>query len=202
MTAVSAGTEMRSRMIDAAIAMMESAGEASVRVAKIAEKLGVTEPLVYHHFKNRSALINSAYVEWYKRCQDVEVPVDQLMMLVTSQEEYEKAIRTSLSWSYQSDRIQARKILHSVIGAAQTNPELAAAINEINHSFLSSLAKTMEFAQSKGWVRPDIDPLATAYWLHGQINGRVVAEMDMNRVDLAKWDDISFDAVFSLIRPR
>lgn len=202
MTAVSAVTDMRSKMIDATIEMMEVAGEASVRVAKVAEKLGVTEPLVYHHFKNRAALVNAAYVEWYKRCQDLEVAVDQLMIMVTNQDEYERAIKASLTWSYRPERIAARGVRLAVIGAAQTDPELAAAINEINHTFLTSLAKTTEYAQSQGWVRKDIDPLAAAYWLHGQINGRVVAEMDQDRVDLAKWDDISFDAIFSLIRPR
>jgi AcrR family transcriptional regulator len=189
-------------MIDAAIEMMEVAGEGSVRVAKVAEKVGVTEPLVYHHFKNRAALVTAAYAEWYKRCQDLEVPIAQLMMMVTNQEEYEGAIRASLTWSYKAERVAARSVRLSVIGAAQTNPVLADAVNKINRSFLASLAKTMEYAQSQGWIRTDLDPLATAYWLHGQINGRVVAEMDNGCLDLAKWDEVSFDAIFSLIRPR
>jgi AcrR family transcriptional regulator len=199
---MSSSSDVRSQMIDAAIEMMEVAGEGSVRVAKVAEKVSVTEPLVYHHFKNRAALVTAAYAEWYKRCQDLEVPIDQLMMMVTNQEEYEGAIRASLTWSYKAERVAARSVRLSVIGAAQTNPELAIAVNEINRSFLTSLAKTMEYAQSQGWVRTDLDPLATAYWLHGQINGRVVAEMDNGCLDLAKWDEVSFDAIFSLIRPR
>jgi AcrR family transcriptional regulator len=199
---MSSNSDMRSQMINAAIEMMEVAGEASVRVAKVAEKVGVTEPLVYHHFKNRAALVTAAYAEWYKRCQDLEVPIDQLMMMVTNQEEYERAIRASLTWSYQPERIAARGVRLSVIGAAQTDPELATAVNEINRRFLTSLAQATEYAQSQGWVRTDLDPLATAYWLHGQINGRVVAEMDNGCLDLAKWDEVSFDAIFSLIRPR
>jgi len=199
---MSSSSDVRSQMIDAAIEMMEAAGEASVRVAIVAEKVGVTEPLVYHHFKNRSALVTAAYAEWYKRCQDLEVPIDQLMMMVTNQEEYEHAIRASLTWSYKAERVAARSVRLSVIGAAQTNPVLAEAVNEINRSFLTSLGKATEYAQSQGWVRGDLDPLATAYWLHGQINGRVIAEMDDGRIDLAKWDEVSFDAIFSLIRPR
>jgi len=166
-------------MINAAIEMMEVAGEASVRVAKVAEKVGVTEPLVYHHFKNRAALV-----------------------MVTNQEEYERAVRASLTWSYQPERVAARGVRLSVIGAAQTDPELATAVNEINRRFLTSLAQATEYAQSQGWVRKDLDPMATAYWLHGQINGRVIAEMDNGCLDLAKWDEVSFDAIFSLIRPR
>lgn len=199
---MSSNSDMRSQMINAAIEMMEVAGEASVRVAKVAEKVGVTEPLVYHHFKNRAALVTAAYAEWYKRCQDLEVPIDQLMAMVNNQEEYERAVRASVTWSYQPERIAARGVRLSVIGAAQTNPELATAVNEINRSFLTSLAQATEYAQSQGWVRSDLDPMATAYWLHGQINGRVIAEMDEGCIDLAKWDEISFDAIFSLIRPR
>ena len=199
---MSSNSDMRSQMINAAIEMMEAAGEASVRVAKVAEKVGVTEPLVYHHFKNRAALVTAAYAEWYKRCQDLEVPIDQLMAMVTNQEEYERAVRASLTWSYQPERVAARGVRLSVIGAAQTDPELATAVNEINRRFLTSLAQATEYAQSQGWVRKDLDPMATAYWLHGQINGRVIAEMDEGCIDLAIWDEISFDAIFSLIRPR
>jgi AcrR family transcriptional regulator len=199
---MSSNSDVRSQMISAAIEMMEVAGEGSVRVAKIAEKVGVTEPLVYHHFKNRAALVTAAYAEWYKRCQDLEVPIAQLMAMVNNQEEYERAVRASLTWSYRPERVAARGVRLSVIGAAQTNPELAKAVNEINRSFLTSLAQATEYAQSQGWVRSDLDPMATAYWLHGQINGRVVAEMDEGSIDLAHWDEISFDAIFSLIRPR
>lgn len=199
---MSSSSDMRSQMINAAIEMMEVGGEASVRVAKVAEKIGVTEPLVYHHFKNRAALVTAAYAEWYKRCQDLEVPIGQLMTMVSNQEEYERAVQASLTWSYQPERVAARGVRLSVIGAAQTNPELATAVNEINRSFLNSLAQATEFAQSQGWVRTDLDAKAVAYWLHGQINGRVVAEMDEGCIDLAKWDEISFDAIFSLIRPR
>ncbi|CAB4670035.1 unannotated protein [freshwater metagenome] len=199
---MSSSSDVRSQMISAAIEMMEVAGEGSVRVAKIAEKVGVTEPLVYHHFKNRAALVTAAYAEWYKRCQDLEVPIGQLMAMVNNQEEYERAVRASLTWSYRPERIAARGVRLSVIGAAQTNPELAKAVNEINRSFLTSLAQATEYAQSQGWVRSDLDPMATAYWLHGQINGRVVAEMDEGSIDLAHWDEVSFDAIFSLIRPR
>ena len=198
---MSSNSDVRSQMISAAIEMMEVAGEGSVRVAKIAEKVGVTEPLVYHHFKNRAALVTAAYAEWYKRCQDLEVPVESLMLLVDSQEHYERALRTSLTWSYRDERIDARRVRLSVIGAAQTNPELAEAVNEINRSFLRSLAKGMEIAQSKGWARIDLDPMAMAYWMHGQINGRVIAEMDQGCIDLEKWNEISFEAVLSLLRP-
>jgi hypothetical protein len=41
--------------------------------------------------------------------------------------------------------------------------------------------------------------MATAYWLHGQINGRVVAEMNPGVVDLEKWDAVSYEVVRHLL---
>ena len=192
---------MRSRMIDATIELMEQGGEAAVRIAKVAETLGVTEPLMYHHFKNRADLITAAYAEWYRRCQDLEVPVEQLMLMVKSQADYERVTKASMVWSFHPERHHARKVRLIVLGAAQTNPELAAAVNEINFTFISSLAAAIAMAQKNGWARTDIEPLSAAYWLHGQMLGRAVAEMDPGRIDLAKWDEASFDAVLPFLRP-
>ena len=87
----------------------------------------------------------------------------------------------------------------SVLGAAQRNPQLALAINAINRKFLGSVADSMKEAQKRKWVRSDLDPLATAYWLHGQILGRVVAEMDEGVVDLEHWDALSFEMVSAIL---
>ena len=104
-----------------------------------------------------------------------------------------------MEWSYMPERHQARAIRLSVLGAAQRNSELAAAINDLNRKFLATIADSVLVAQQKGWLRKDLDPMATAYWLHGQIIGRTVAEMDLGQVDLAQWDKVSFEAVLSLM---
>ena len=195
-------TSMRDRMINATIAMLADGGESSVRVGKIAEMLGVKEPSIYHHFKNRNDLVTAAYVEWYWQCLRTDVPVDAMMLMVENQDDYERALRKSMEWSYRPERHKDRAIRASVLGAAQRNPELAAAINEINRRFLDTLADSLRVAQKNGWARADLDPVATSYWLHGQINGRVVAEMDAGSIDLDAWDAVSFAAVFSILRPR
>jgi AcrR family transcriptional regulator len=189
----------RSRILNAAIEMMEAAGESSVRLSAIAEALGIKEPSIYHHFSNRTELVNAAYIEWYWQCLKTDIPVEAMMMLVDSKEDYIRAFRKSVEWSYQPERHHARSIRLSVLGAAQRNPELAVAINDINKKFLATIADSVLVAQQKGWIRTDIDPMATAYWLHGQIIGRAVAEMDPGHVDLAKWDKVSFEAVLGLM---
>ena len=189
----------RSRILNAAIEMMEAGGESSVRLSAIAEALGIKEPSIYHHFTNRTELVNAAYIEWYWQCLKTDVPVEAMMILVDTQEDYVRALRKTMEWSYKPERHQARAIRLSVLGAAQRNSELAAAINDLKRKFLATIADSVLVAQQKGWLRKDLDPLATAYWLHGQIIGRTVAEMDLGQVDLAQWDKVSFEAVLSLM---
>jgi hypothetical protein len=90
----------------------------------------------------------------------------------------------------------------AVLGAAQNDPLLASEINSVNRNFLDNVAQSVIYGQKKGWVRSDIDPLALAYWAHGQIIGRVVAEMDDGVVDFAEWDKISIDAMLGVIRSK
>ena len=189
----------KSRILNAAIAMMDEGGESAVRLGAIAENLGIKEPSIYHHFTNRTELVNAAYVEWYWQCLKTDIPVEAMMVLVESKEDYVRAVRKTMEWSYQPERHHARAIRLSVLGAAQRNTDLAVAINEINKKFLASIADAANVAQQKGWLRTDLDPMAIAYWLHGQIIGRTVAEMDPGHVDLAQWDKVSFEAVLGLI---
>ena len=189
----------KSRILNAAIAMMDEGGESAVRLGAIAENLGIKEPSIYHHFTNRTELVNAAYVEWYWQCLKTDIPVEAMMVLVETKDDYVRALRKAMEWSYQPERHHARAIRLSVLGAAQRNPDLAIAINDINKKFLATIADAALVAQQKGWVRTDLDPMAMAYWLHGQIIGRVVAEMDPGHVDLAQWDKVSFEAVLGLI---
>ena len=189
----------RSRILNATIELMETGGESSVRLNAIAESLGIKEPSIYHHFTNRTELVNAAYVEWYWQCLKTDIPVEAMMVLVETKDDYVRALRKTMEWSYQPERHHARAIRLSVLGAAQRSPDLAVSINDINKKFLASIADAANVAQQKGWLRTDLDPMAIAYWLHGQIIGRTVAEMDPEHVDLAQWDKVSFEAVLGLI---
>jgi AcrR family transcriptional regulator len=90
----------KSRILNAAIAMMDEGGEAAVRLGAIAENLGIKEPSIYHHFTNRTELINAAYVEWYWQCLKTDIPVEAMMVLVETKDDYVRALRKTMEWSY------------------------------------------------------------------------------------------------------
>jgi AcrR family transcriptional regulator len=191
--------DIRGRILDAAIEMIESGGEASIRVTQIAEKVGVTQPALYHHFKDRAALVTAAYVRWFERHLLLDIPPSETIKTVVTRDDYVQRFRETIAWGVTPGREYSRSVRVAVLGAAQTNPDLRAEINKINHALFESIANNIRVGQENGWARADLDPLATAYWLNGQVTGRFIAEMNGGQLDLNLWDDVSEKAVLSLL---
>jgi hypothetical protein len=189
-------SDTRTRILEAAMSVIEDTGEGALRVQKIAESVGVREPSVYHFFKNREELVEAAHVERYRRSHlEMVKPFQAGAALADNAEDFRRIVKKILSLVYTAEREHIRSTRMSVLGAAQTSPTIAEAIRQINFEISSRLAEVFLTAQEKNWIRKEVDPLAAAYWINGQILGRVMAEMDKERVDLDKWNQISETAV-------
>ena len=189
-------SDTRTRILEAAMLAISENGEGAIRVQKIAESVGVREPSVYHFFKNREELVEAAHVERYRRSHlEMVKPFQAGAALADNAEDFRRIVKKVLSLVYTAEREHIRSTRMSVLGAAQTSPTIAEAIRQINFEVSSRLAEVFLTAQDKNWIRKEVDPLAAAYWVNGQILGRVMAEMDKDRVDLDKWNQISETAV-------
>ena len=193
--------DTRAKLLNATIEAISSGGEGSVRVSNVASAVGVREPSVYHFFKNREALVEAAQIERYRRSySEMMIPFETAAMMSDSWDDFERSVRKIFAAVYSPDRAQLRSIRKNVMGAAQSSPAIAAAVIEINHETAESLARVMTFGQEKGWVTRDLDAMALAYWGIGQINGRVMAEMNPSQVDLDAWNKVSIEAVLGVYR--
>ena len=188
--------DTRTRILEAAMSVIEDIGEGALRVQKIAESVGVREPSVYHFFKNREELVEAAHVERYRRSHlEMVQPFQAGAALSDSAEDFRRIVKKILSLVYAVEREHIRSTRMSVMGAAQSSPTIAEAIRQINFDIHSRIADVLATAQEKNWIRKEVDPLAAAYWINGQILGRVMAEMDKDRVDLDQWNYVSETAV-------
>lgn len=198
---MSAELDTRSKLLNATIEAIHAGGEGSVRVSTVATAVGVREPSVYHFFKNREALVEAAQIERYRRSYlEMMIPFEAAALMSDSWEDFERSVRKIFAAMYTPARAEIRSIRMNVMGSAQSSLAVAAAVIEINHETAESLARVMTFGQEKGWVTKDLDPTALAYWGIGQINGRVMAEMNPSQVDLEAWNKVSIEAVFGVYR--
>ena len=188
--------DTRTRLLEAAMSAIADNGEGAVRVQKIAEAVGVREPSVYHFFKNREALVEAAHIERYRRSYvEMVRPFEAGAALSDNAEDFRRIVERILSLIYVAEREHIRSVRISVVGAAQSSDSVAEAVNQINFEICSGIAAVLTTAQERKWMRLDIDPLASAYWIVGQIMGRVVAEMDQDRVNLEHWNEASRGAI-------
>ena len=193
--------DTRAKLLNATIDAIASGGEGSVRVSTVASVVGVREPSVYHFFKNREALVEAAQIERYRRSYlEMVLPFVAAALMADSSEDFERSVRKIFAAVYSPERAELRSIRMNVMGAAQSSPAIAAAVIEINHETAESLARVMTFGQEKGWVTKDLDAMALSYWGIGQINGRVMAEMNPSQVDLDAWNKVSIEAVMAIYR--
>jgi AcrR family transcriptional regulator len=156
---------------------------------------------VYHFFKNREALVEAAQIERYRRSYlEMILPFEAAALMADSWDDFERAVRKIFAAVYTPERAVLRSIRMNVMGAAQSSPAIEAAVIEINHETAESLARVMTFGQEKGWVTKDLDAMALSYWGIGQINGRVMAEMNPSQVDLDAWNKVSIEAVMAIYR--
>jgi AcrR family transcriptional regulator len=193
--------DTRSLLIAAAVQLIDQAGEDGLRLQQVAEMVGVSEPSVYHFFRNRTALVEAAQIVRYRRSYyEVLVPFAAAVSLANTRDEFEKAVRKVFALSYVSERNAMRLTRVSVMGRAQSSEVIANAVREINFEVVSELVRVLTDAQVKGWVNKNLDAVALGYWLTGQFTSRVMAELDPGRVSLDEWDKISVEAVIGLFR--
>lgn len=193
--------DTRSLLIAAAVEIIDQSGEDGLRLQQVAEMVGVSEPSVYHFFKNRTALVEAAQIVRYRRSYfEVLLPFAAAVSLADTRDEFEKAVRKVLALSFEPARNDMRLTRVSVMGRAQSSEVIAQAVVDINAEVVSELARVLTDAQAKGWVNKNLDVMASGYWLVGQFTSRVMAELDPERVNLDEWDKISVDAVLGLFR--
>ena len=193
--------DTRAKLLNATMDAISSGGEGSVRVSAVASVVGVREPSVYHFFKNREALVEAAQIERYRRSYfELMIPFEAAALMADTWEDFERSIRKIFAVIYTPERAPVRAIRKNVMGSAQSSSTISAAIVQINHEAAESLARVMMFGQEKGWITKDLDAMALAYWGIGQLNGRVMAEMNPSQVDLDAWNKVSIEAVMAIYR--
>jgi AcrR family transcriptional regulator len=184
------------KILDEAIRIIETSGEASLRVHDIEVAVDVTPPSIYHFFGSREGLVIAAQEERLVRSfAEFNALSDSILRGVSSRAELRDAFLNILTMIYDPSRSLARQQRLFALGSVEGRPELAVVLGEAARSFLRQLAENFQVFKDIGWTRPDLDLEAFIQWLAGQILGRVYIEIGCEPAPNPAWDAISIDAV-------
>jgi AcrR family transcriptional regulator len=184
------------KILDEAIRIIETSGEASLRVHDIEVAVDVTPPSIYHFFGSREGLVIAAQEERLVRSfAEFNAVSASILRGVSSRAELRDAFLNILTMIYDPSRSLARQQRLFALGSVEGRPELAVVLGEAARSFLRQLAENFQVFKDIGWTRPDLDLEAFIQWLAGQILGRIYIEIGCEPAPNPAWDAISIEAV-------
>lgn len=187
-------------MLDIAIGILESEGEVGVRVRQVADEAGVAIASLYHFFGNREGLVVAATIERYRRSQIG--PIEEFVAgldRVATREEWLASVRLYLTKLFDPAGAARRRERTILLGTALQRPALTPSFVQEQHRANQLIANMLYSARAKGFVRPDFDVDAYAVFYSGMILGRVLFEIDTERVSEAAWNEFFLDAVINAL---
>jgi AcrR family transcriptional regulator len=194
--------DTRTRLLQAAVAVINANGEQAVRVADIARQAGVTEPSLYHFFGSREGLIEAAHIDRYLTGQaDIITGFTADVRRCRTREDFLGCVDVLLGAVFSDRRRQARFTRVSVLGSAHSRPSLARTVAAVQRQGNELLAEPFRHAQSQGWIGPDLDCEVLAVWCIGMVTGRVFIEIDPELATSPAWDEYARVAVRAVLGP-
>ncbi len=169
----------REMILDATMEILETDGPVNFRLQSLADKLGVTIPALYRHFRDRNDIIRSAYVAAFAR------ETESMISLTKYLTEIEFSGETLLhlmveQMSQLSSEVQKRQRLTRIEAFAtatqdeHTKKQVTELLNQMHEITTAAYATWQE----RGVFRREFNPAAFSIITRSLLAGMIVWDMD------------------------
>lgn len=189
-----AGT--RTRLLAAAIAVIEEDGASELRVRDIALRGGVSPASVYHFFGSRDGLITAAQAARIQGLTNRRAEVLAAAQRWTCTEDIWQDLEEIVRSAFNNSEERKKKL--STLSAALEHPELLDVLAAEQRESAEHMATVVAQAQVKGWLSREVDPYTFIVWARGTISGLLYAEID-DQVDRERWLQITLKAMRAIL---
>lgn len=194
--------EGRERLLAAAVAHLDTRGEAGLRVTDIAAEAGVAIGLIRHHFGSRDGLVAAAQQRRVEGATREDLEGGRALLTQVADNE---ALLTRLAELTRAvidrDRADIRLARFAAIATAHGRPEARESIGATLGELLDDLSVLIMEAQLRGLVRRDLDARAVATFLQAYSLGLIVHDLDPKEPDASKLTDVIVTAVRAILGP-
>jgi AcrR family transcriptional regulator len=187
----------RQTILDAATPVFISAGYEQTRMADIARRVGVTEPVVFQNFGTKAALFAAVleHVAWQA--------AEHLRRLSEHAGDTLAWLAQLLSPEHQ-DRLHTAPMFGVLFAEAHrlhADETVEAAYQRAVHVLADAAAEILGAAQAKGSIRDDVPPATLAWLLISLIQARQFRRAHSSKRSAALEADL-LAALLSVLRPR
>lgn len=189
----------RERVLEVVLELLESGGEAAVRVDVVRDRSGVSIGSIYHHFDDRDGLIVAGQVRRFARYAEAEIAaLSDIVRSASGVDEFRRAVRL-LTQQTSSDLRTAERwarlaVLGSTIGRAGLHEEIRILQTRLTDEFQAHVAQ----GQARGFFRSDLDARAIAQFVEAYSLGRALNDIDERPVADADWERVVWAALDGL----
>ena len=161
--------ERKQEIVEATMELAAEQGVKKVTTQAIADRVGIAQPTVFRHFKNRDAIFGSA-IGWvadnlFKALGGLftaDMPADErLHQMILRQLAFMNKQR-GIPRVLFSDRLHLE------------SPKLKQAVQQVMDRYVSRVAELIREGQAAGCINPAIDPEQTARYIAATIQGLVM----------------------------
>jgi AcrR family transcriptional regulator len=187
-------------ILNATIRVLETSGEASVRLASVADDAGVAIGLIGYHFGGREGLIEAAQAQRYSErsladLDDIEATVSS----ATTAEDFAHLLSTvALEAMARASADDSRLRRVALLGSAFGRPDLREKYGAVQRELTDRYARVVSQAQDVGLIRADLDARAVAVFVQAYALGLVLGDIDPDGPDTEALTQVVMAAVSGL----
>jgi AcrR family transcriptional regulator len=170
-------SEVARRILETAVRIIITEGEAELRIQDVTEAAGVQAPMIYRHFGNREGLVQSALLaDFSENLAGIASILALAAGSASSAEEFRQSFSKVLHAASDPEREGHRRRRLLVLGSAITRADVAEIIRATQHTSFEPLIEALQNAREQGWIRSDLDPAEYVTWLTTSTLALAVAE--------------------------
>lgn len=196
-------SDARSMILATTIKVLETSGEAAVRLASIADDAGVAIGLIGYHFGGREGLIEAAQAERYSRrsladLEGIEVRIaaagdsGSLIELLSA-----FAAGAVAQATLEGNRLRRIALLGSAFG----RPDLLDHFGVVQRDLTDKYEHMVRQGQADGLIRSDLDARAIAVFVQAYALGLVLSDIDPAGPDNEALTTVIISAISGLLVP-
>lgn len=190
----------RERILLTTVDLLEHSAKPTLR--DVAQATDLDEAEVLQAFADWEQLLDAAYGErFFQEQARAVVAFGRELRTCRIADEFVMLIERYLRAAYLPERASVRAARTEVLGRCRTRPDLASTVAAASRQAARILGDALQVAQTRGWVRADLNSEIAATWIMGQVNGRLLMELDDTRTDAEHqaWNDVSIAAVLAVL---
>lgn len=169
----------REMILDAAMEILEAEGPVNFRLQTLADKLGVTIPALYRHFRDRNNIIRSAYVAAFARETEAMISLTTYLTDVAFSGETLLHLMVEQMSQLDSDNQKRQRLTRIETFATTAQDEhsatqVATLLNQMHEATTAAYAAW----QQRGVFRREFNPAAFSIVTRSLLAGMIVWDKD------------------------